>query len=410
MSFQAQATVACSIDNVSVRKVTAAFQSADGAWWELRADVADKNVLTPSTPSMGISSAKIKDDLSGKFSGAVVRIVSDKFQDIVSARDFGAFGMSNDYTTELQTFLNQMKPTGLKAWLPRGEYGVSSTLVLDNAGTNYPPGVPADKDDIHFRTQIVGDGAGTTVLKGVGPITVLKIQTGLGRAKHGGFSIVRDSLTLRDGFGVLVDQSQGLIFEDVIVKGFQTGVVNQDSFSVTYIGLDCIDCLTGFAGVSNGASHANDINFVGSRFTNNVNVGASFVNPVTLNIRGGTFESNGSGASTDYGLAIFGAPNEGSMGLNCEGVYFEKNWGGSDIYISNSGDRPGLHRIVGNTFNRIDATKFTINNIMVKKQTAAFMKVVISENAFNGFNNYVPSVGRKYWVASDGGGGVPSVV
>lgn len=412
VSFQAQATVACSIDNVSVRKVADAFQSADGAWWELRANVADKNVLTPSTPSMGISSAKIKDDLSGKFSGAVVRIVSDKFQDLVSARDFGAFGMGNDYTTELQTFLNQVKPTGLRAWIPRGDYGLSSTLLLNNQGIpGETPGVPLGKNGIYKRTAIVGDGAGETVFRLVGNIDGLHVQTGLGRAHHRGFSVVQSSSSDRLGIGILVDQSQALMFSDIEVKGCFNGITNRDSFSINYTSVDLIENINGFVGenVVSG-SHPNAINFNSVRFMDNTGRGCLLTNPTTCNFVGGSFEGNGVGDAVNGGLEVIGASNEGSFGINVFGTYFENNYGGFDVRISNfgSGTRPVIHRIKGCTFNRISSTRFTTNNIRIEKVTAGFQKVIASENAFNGFNSYVPSAGRKYIVNLDSGAGSTS--
>lgn len=39
--FQAQATVACSLDNVMIRPVIGSIQSADGAWWELSENLPD---------------------------------------------------------------------------------------------------------------------------------------------------------------------------------------------------------------------------------------------------------------------------------------------------------------------------------------------------------------------------------
>ncbi len=410
--IQAQATVACSIDNVSVRKVADAFQSADGAWWELRANVADKNVLTPSTPSMGISSTKIKDDLSGKFSGAVVRTVSDKFRDIVSARDFGAFGMGNDYTTELQTFLNQVKPTGLRAWIPRGDYGLSSTLLLNNQGIpGETPGVPLGKNGIYKRTAIVGDGAGETVFRLVGNIDGLHVQTGLGKAHHRGFSVVQSSSTDRLGIGILIDQSQALMFSDIEVKGCFNGITNRDSFSINYTSVDLVDNINGFVGenVVSG-SHPNAINFNSVRFMDNTGRGCLLTNPTTCNFFGGSFEGNGVGNAVNGGLEAVGASNEGSFGINVFGTYFENNYGGFDVRISNfgSGTRAVIHRIKGCTFNRISSTRFTTNNIRIDKVTAGFQKVIASENAFNGFNSYVPNSGRKYIVNLDSGAGSTS--
>lgn len=412
--IQAQATVACSIDDISVRSVIDAFQSADGAWWALVPDINDARIASPATPEDAINAAKVKLDLRSTFAPATVRLLSDKFKDVVSARDFGALGASNDDTTALQNFLNQVKPTGLKAWVPRGDYGLSSTLLLNNQGIpGETPGTPLGKNGIYKRTAIVGDGAGETVFRLVGNIDGLHIQTGLGKAHHRGFSVVQSSATDRLGIGILVDQSQALMFSDVEVKGCFNGITNRDSFSINYTSIDLSENINGFVGenVLSG-SHPNAINFNSVRFMDNTGRGCLLYNPTTCNFFGGSFEGNGTGDAVNGGLEVIGASNEGSFGINVIGTYFENNYGGFDVRISNfgSGTRPVIHRIKGCTFNRISSARFTTNNIRIEKVTAGYQKVVASENAFNGFNTYVPNAGRKYIVNLDAGGGGTSVL
>ncbi|MDQ4678125.1 hypothetical protein, partial [Stenotrophomonas maltophilia group sp. RNC7] len=278
------------------------------------------------------------------FSDAVVRLVSDKFRDVVSARDFGAFGAGNDDTTELQTFLNQMKPTGLKAWLPRGEYALSSTLVLNNAGTNVQPGVEPEKNEILYRTAIVGDGAGSTILRYVGSGAALHINTGLGKAHHRGFSLVQDDNVNRSGVGLKVDWSASLKFSDIEIKGFEYGLHNLDSFSILYEAIDFEDNRVGFIGGYAQGSHPNAINFISCRWMNNKNSGVTLINPTTCNFIGGSFEGNGTGDNQTGAISINGASSEGAFGCNITGVYFENNFCLADIVINNagSGSRVGM--------------------------------------------------------------------
>ncbi|MBA8845877.1 hypothetical protein FHW02_003964, partial [Ochrobactrum sp. RH1CCR137] len=107
-----------------------------------------------------------------------------------------------------------------------------------------------------------------------------------------------------------------------------------------------------------------------------------------------------------------GASSEGAFGCNITGVYFENNFCLADIVINNagSGGRVGMHRIKGCTFNRISNIRFTDHNIYIGRNSPGFLRVVASENSFQGFNTYVPSAARKYIVAVDAGGGVPSIV
>ena len=373
-------------------------------------DVTDAKVATPATPAEGINASKIKVDLAADFTGAVVRLISDKFKDVVSARDFGAYGLGNDDTAELQAFLNEMKPTGLKAWVPRGEYGLSSTLLLNNQGTNVPPGTEPAKNEVLYRTCIVGDGPGATIFRAVGDINALHFQTGLGRASHGGFSVVQASAANRVGRGILVDQSQGLHFHDIEVKGFFAGIENRDTFSANYSSIDLMNNTDGFIGINVvSGSHPNAINFNSVRFMYNTRRGCYLVNPTTCNFIGGSFEWNGSGNAGDGGLEVFGPSNEGAFGVNVFGVYFERNWGGYDVNLSNGGaTRVVMHSIEKCTFNRIDAAKFVTNNIRITRPTSGFMKVLVQGNSFQGFGTYTPNAGRKYLVNLDTGGGAPA--
>ncbi len=375
--------------------------------------VGDTQIATPATVDQAVDSSKIKIDLTDTFSDAVVRLVSDKFRDVVSARDFGAFGAGNDDTSELQNFFNQVKVFGHKLYLPAGVYGLSQTLVLNNAGIpGETPGTPLGKNGIYKRSSLVGDGSGSTVLRLVGDINGIHIQTGLGRAYHRGFSIVQDSPSDRFGSALIVDQSQALHFSDIEVKGCFYGVENRDSFSISYTSVDFAENRIGFRGrnITSG-SHPNAINFVSARFMSNTELGCILENPTTCNFFGGSFEGNGSGNAGQGGLLVDGPSNEGSFGVNVIGVYFEKNWGSADIRLSNNGaTRIVEHRIYGCTFNRISNSQFVTNNVRVERATAGYMKAVVSENAFNGFGTYTPDVSRKYIATVDGGAGLPVLV
>lgn len=390
------------------------IQSIDGSWWERIPNVSDHNVIIPSSPIEAISAHKIKLDLSTSYTPTTVRLISDKFLDVISARDFGAFGASNDYTNELQAFLNEIKSKGLKAWIPQGDYGLSSTLVLNNVGIpGESPGVPLGKNGIYKRTAIVGDGAGATVFRLSGDIVGIHIQTGLGKAHHRGFSIVHSSSTDRIGVGLLVDQSQALKFSDIEVKGCYNGITNRDSFSMNYDSIDLVENINGFFGenVTSG-SHPNAINFNSVRFMGNTDRGCYLINPTTCNFFGGSFEGNGSGSPETGGLTVFGPSSEGSFGVNVIGVYFENNAGDADVRITNygGGDRMVLHRIKGCTFNRISSARYTTNNVLIQRTAAGYQKVLVCDNAFQGFGSYVPSANRKYILNVDTGSGEVSAV
>lgn len=384
----------------------------DGTGYEASL-IDDPKVATPTTADQAINSSKLKLDLRTDNPNMIVRLLSDKFRDVVSARDFGAFGMGNDYSDELQAFFTAMKPDGKKAWVPRGEYGLSSTLVLNNHETNNVPGEPIPKNMIIYRTQIVGDGSGSTIFRVAGDIVGLHIASGQGKAKHGGFSVVQDQAG-KVGRGLLIDQTQGLQIEDVEVKGFSVGLTNRDSFSINYISVDMIENDVGFVGenVISG-SHPNALNFSSCRFIYNGTYGCLLRNPTTCNFVGGSFESNGDQGNPDHiALNIAGSSNEGAFGCNLLGVYFENNAGFADVAITNigSGSRIGMHRINGCTFNRISSTRYTEHNVYINKSATGFLRAVVSENSFQGFGTYVPDPSRAYILSVDGGGGAASVI
>ena len=376
--------------------------SADPTW-EL---VADASVATPGTPGDGINADKIKADLVSAYPDWTVRIISDRFKDRISARDFGANGAGNDYTTELNNFLDQVMPTGIPAWLPTGVYGISSTLTLTNIHQTVEDNPPIR------RTGFVGDGPGSTIIRVVGDITGLRVLTAVGKAKHGNFMIMQDNEALRQGTGIMIDQTAGQIVENVVSHGFTTGGVNRDSFSNQFFACDFQYNTKGFVGdrVESFGAYPNDVQFVGSRFIHNYERAGEFNHPCVLNFRGGTVEQNGQNTSNHGGIYILGSPRNGSFGTNIDGVYFEGNAGSADVWIDNTGGDIGLHRIKGCTFNRASAARLVLNCVVVAKTSSAFLKCVISENAFNGFNDYVPDVNRKYWLAFDGGGGSAPVV
>ena len=70
---------------------------------------------------------KIQTIASG--TGATVRNIDSKFEDVLSATDFGALGNnSNDDTAELQTALNAA--AGKTLLIPKGIYLISATLLI----------------------------------------------------------------------------------------------------------------------------------------------------------------------------------------------------------------------------------------------------------------------------------------
>lgn len=357
--------------------------------------VTDAKVAEPATPEEGLDAAKIKLDLSNQFAGSVVRLLSDKFKDVVSARDFGAYGLGNDYTTELQGFINQVMPSGMTLLVPTGEYGLSGSGLSISSIAGIPIENSGGANPIAKRSKFTGEGPGSTIFRHTGSGTAVTVITASSRQTHGNFSIVKNDAT-RVGNGLAVLETATMGFENVFVKGFDIGLYTRDDFSLAFYTCEFDGNRIGWQADYTTISKPNDFNFFACHWRNNKEVGAYVKNPVTLNLRGGTFEGNGSGNPENCALRVFGSPRDGSMGLNADGVYFEGNWGDADIIINNDNFGPGIHRLAGCTFNRLTAAKHVKNSVRVYRNSSQYMGVRFDANAFNNFGDYVPNASRKF--------------
>lgn len=105
---------------------------------------------------------------AGAVTTAVARSISDKLNDTVSVRDFGAEGDGADYSSELNTALDSLfgtsggSQTRIALYIPAGVYEISSPLLV-------PP-----------NTYVFGDGMGNTIIRNTaaGPILVALDSTG----------------------------------------------------------------------------------------------------------------------------------------------------------------------------------------------------------------------------------------
>lgn len=124
--------------------------------------------------------------------------------------------------------------------------------------------------------------------------------------------------------------------------------------------------------------------------------GAQFIGPSSSNvtIEGGSFEACGTfGNSSTGAMAFISNGDEGQVGANIRGVYFENNAGACDISFNNPGSKVVTHTIIGCNFNRIDSTHHTINNIIC---TGGPMRIILIGCSFDAFNDYVESSSRLY--------------
>jgi hypothetical protein len=330
-------------------------------------------------------------------SAAEARTISDKLNEIVSVKDFGAAGDGvTDDTVAIQAALNAVKTFGGCLRFPSGKYIVSSGLTLDLTGFSSD----ADVDGV----DIIGDGDSNTSLEWVSATsgTILSI--------NGGVSGAQLHLHLRliglkfNGNGV----GSGLSLN---IGAFS--FIERCYFYTCVYGLSCTDVLSSrfidcrfrfntygmqFSGAT-AITNPNALSFYGCHFGVNSNFGARFDQPSQISFFGGSFEGNGGAASgaVRCGIYINSAGNEGAVGLNCYGVYFENNQTVADIWIKASATYPSMHSIQACNFNRVGTSGYAPYNIQIDQLvTDAELTVCVSDCAFKGFGSYTPSVSRPY--------------
>lgn len=106
-------------------------------------------------------------------------------------------------------------------------------------------------------------------------------------------------------------------------------------------------------------------------------------------------EGNGTqGALTSGGAIIRARENAGGVAAVFDNCYIEKNAGAFDIKVTEN-DTSGKVSLIlkGNSFNRIDSTKYVTNNIVTEGE----VDVTCIGNHFASFNDYVVDPSREYF-------------
>lgn len=99
------------------------------------------------------------------------------------------------------------------------------------------------------------------------------------------------------------------------------------------------------------------------------------------------------------GMDLTFTGNEGSVGLELSGGYFEQNAGGFDIRLTNVGTRMVTHVISATTFNRIRMDTLVSANIVL---AGGPQTLVLIGCAFPAMNDYVPSASRPLFSYTPG--------
>lgn len=219
----------------------------------------------------------------------------------------------------------------------------------------------------------------------------------------GGFRI--QGLTLRgrgiganNGIGLVWRQSPWSEVEDVRVTGFTQGLDFRDVFCLNMKNVKSFANLRGMNAGREDVSFGSDPNaftLTQCTFQNNTHYGISLTKPVTFTMIGGSVEGNGKDTSftARFGIYAANAGAEGAVGVALFGVYFEGNVGKADVHIDHV--LYGCNYVIsGCTFNRISATEYVTNNVLVDKG-AATLVLTMQGNSFTSNGVYVPSAARR---------------
>lgn len=289
----------------------------------------------------------------------------------VNAKFFGvkADGVTDD-TKNLQKALDLAIKYGLTLVLPYGTIITTQDLIIDASSSK-------------GKMRVLGSGMSNTVIKNIGNNTTNAIKiTGnyFNNLELKDFRLERELSTPNPtgNIGLYIEKQVYASLENIEVIRFKSGIVMNDVSTLYMKRVHARFCGQGFhfARGINGASNPNLIEIHSCVLASNSEWGITFVNGHSVNIYSSLFEDNTLG-----GINFSYDGTNGSNSINLNGSYFEGNRG-IDFYLKSSAG--GTHNIIGNTFNRVDASKYTTNSIVFETVDQNSMQ---SENSLNMIGN-----------------------
>lgn len=304
----------------------------------------------------------------------------------INAKFFGvkADGISDD-TKNLQQAIDFCTIQGRTLFLPTGRMVTLKelTVVLNkNAATKF---------------RIIGNGISNSIILNKGEnskIALNIIGNYYDMLSMKDFSVERvDVGAPTGGIGIKLNKLVYSSFENIDVFRFNTGIVLNDVSSSSFKNINSRWGKNGMLLTlePNGMSNPNLLEFRSCIFNSNSEWGIKINNAHNVNFYSCLFEDNNKGG-------IFSTYNNsnGAVSVNVRDCYFEGN-NGYDIHLISEGQ--GSHNFYGNTFNRVSATKFTENNILIELSRSipdSFENTINLEgNGFFYANTYRPLSKRK---------------
>lgn len=313
-----------------------------------------------------------------------VRIVND----VVTPQMFGAKhdGIADDLVAFQGAVLS-----GHEVYVPSvaDSYYLSDSLSIP-AGTSFSG---AGAESVKIISAVSGDDPAIMVSGTYG-------DTGMKFASFGGF-FLQSVMYSRTGIGLILDGLSYFKLRDVVVQAFNLGVYAKDCINITWEKCYIINNIRALTAEKGSYSHPNAWSFNDCVINGNWDSGCTFISGCAISFTGGSIELNGiqgiGDINSKYGIKMLGNPYEGVVGLNVKDVYFEGNKGQADVVIDTSPNpNDAIHTITTSTFNRISATNFVNNNVLLNKQGAGRTVLCVSGCGFKRFNDYEANYYRPY--------------
>ncbi|WP_162903148.1 glycosyl hydrolase family 28-related protein [Taibaiella koreensis] len=341
------------------------------------------------------------------------------FSNTVDVKWFGAKGDNvTDDTVALQKALDFVAIHAYDLHLSMGTYRVTTpasgthVLLLDlyQRNTLNIFGDGTAQSVIHYDADLSNPNANCDVFKILGTIgNTFEISN---------FSVLGNNNANVRGRGLSLEYMTTVTARNLKLQLLDTGIYLKDVLSSNFLNVSCNYCRVGVEGKGEGGRPGpndfgvlppNLINFTSGYLSSNFSYGAILSRLHSVTFLASSFEGNGAqGDSGTGGLYCYFDAANGANGININNCYFEGNAGGADITVDNAGS--GTHTFSGNTFNRLNATAYTINNILINgngSNPATFglsrTKLVFLGNGFLVANSYVADAGRKTIQLQDGG-------
>lgn len=319
-----------------------------------------------------------------------------KKKSLVTVADYGAVGDGvTDDTAAFQAAIDAILVTGGKLHIPRGQYKITATLLIDRSALTSS----TDKK----RLSIEGDGPGNTQLLWSGTGLCLSYVGGSSGGVHAfmtmsGFSIDGAGANVVGHYGLGIANAAFFELSDLYIHGCERGLVTEDCLSYSVRASTFRFNATGAYIYQVDGSQANNITFYDCEFGSNTNVGAHIIGGGSVRFIGGAVEGNGTdtGASIRAGIKMEDSATQSGVGLICEGVYFELNRDKAEVWIDQTTSTRVLHCFHFCTFGRVGTTNYATNAIRIDCDSGTPVQVNVFGNAFKSFGGYTPSAARPY--------------